>query len=141
MTALFRREAVQHSIKIYSELAEDTPEVLADRVQLQQVFMNLMLNAIEAMKNSGGKLTIGSRLTSEGQVMISIKDTGVGLSPENAEWIFDAFHTTKPQGTGMGLAITRSIVEGHGGRVWATTNLEGGATFHFTLPTEPEADT
>ncbi len=141
MTALFRREAVQHSIKIYSELAEDTPEVLTDRVQLQQVFMNLMLNAIEAMKDSGGKLTIGSRLTSEGQVMVSIKDTGVGLSAENAEWIFDAFHTTKPQGTGMGLAITRSIVEGHGGRVWATTNLEGGATFHFTLPTGPEADT
>ena len=141
MTALFRREAVQHSIKICSELAEDTPDVLADRVQLQQVFMNLMLNAIEAMKGSGGRLTISSRLTSEGQVMVSIKDTGVGLTPENAEWIFDAFHTTKPQGTGMGLAITRSIVEGHGGRVWATTNLEGGAIFHFTLPTGPEADT
>jgi PAS domain S-box-containing protein len=138
MTALLRKEAVRHSIKIHSELDEDMPNVLADRVQLQQVFMNLMLNAIEAMKDIGGKLTISSRLASEGQVMVSIGDTGVGLPAENTGRIFDAFHTTKPQGTGMGLAITRSIVEAHGGRVWATANSGAGATFHFTLPAKAE---
>jgi PAS domain S-box-containing protein len=140
MTALLRKEAVRHSIKIYSELHEDMPNVLADRVQLQQVFMNLMLNAIEAMKDAGGKLTISSRLTPEGQLIVSISDTGVGLPAENTERIFDAFHTTKPQGTGMGLAITRSIVEAHGGRLWATANQEAGATFHFTLAAKSEAD-
>jgi signal transduction histidine kinase len=142
MTALLRKEAVRHSIKIHSELLEDIPNVLADRVQLQQVFMNLMLNAIDAMKDTGGKLTISSRLTPEGQLIVSISDTGVGLPAENTERIFDAFHTTKPQGTGMGmgLAITRSIVEAHGGRVWATANQEAGATFHFTLAAKAEAD-
>jgi PAS domain S-box-containing protein len=140
LTALLRKEAVQHSIKIHSELHEDMPNVLADRVQLQQVFMNLMLNAIEAMKDTGGKLTISSRLTPEGQLVVSISDTGIGLPTENTEQIFDAFHTTKPQGTGMGLAITRSIVEAHGGRVWATANQEAGATFHFTLAAKAEAD-
>jgi signal transduction histidine kinase len=109
-------------------------------VQLQQVFMNLMLNAIDAMKDTGGKLTISSRLTPEGQLIVSISDTGVGLPTENTEQIFDAFHTTKPQGTGMGLAITRSIVEAHGGRLWATANQEAGATFHFTLSAKSEAE-
>jgi PAS domain S-box-containing protein len=139
MTALFMTEAVRHSIKIHSELHEDRPHVLADRVQLQQVFMNLMLNAIEAMRETGGKLTISSRLSPDGQLIVSISDMGVGLPAESAEQIFEAFHTTKPQGTGMGLAITRSIVEAHGGRVWATANPGAGATFHFTLPTEAEA--
>jgi PAS domain S-box-containing protein len=141
MTALLRKEAVRHSIKIHTELHDTMPKVLADRVQLQQVFMNLMLNAVDAMKDTGGKLTISSRLTPEGQLVVSISDTGVGLPTENTERIFDAFHTTKPQGTGMGLAITRSIVEAHGGRVWATANQEAGATFHFTLPARIEADT
>jgi signal transduction histidine kinase len=108
-------------------------------VQLQQVFMNLMLNAIDAMKETGGELTIKSGLNPEGQLLISISDTGVGLPAENSERIFDAFHTTKPQGTGMGLAITRSILESHGGRIWATRNQGAGATFHFTLPVEAEA--
>ena len=140
MTALLKKETVRHSIKIHSDLNEDMPNVLADRVQLQQVFMNLMLNAIEAMKDGGGKLTITSRRTPEGQLNVSIEDTGVGLPAGNTERIFDAFHSTKPQGTGMGLAITRSIVEAHGGRVWATVNQEAGATFHFTLPARAEAD-
>src|ERR1700747_1763895 len=139
MTALLRKEAVRHSIKIHSELREDIPNVLVDRVQLQQVFMNLMLNAIDAMKDTGGKLTISSRLTPEDLLVVSISDTGVGLSVENTERIFVAFHTTKPEGTGMGLAITRSIVESHGGRGWATANQGVGATFHFTLPIEAEA--
>jgi PAS domain S-box-containing protein len=140
MIALLRKETARHSIRIHSELEEDIPNVLADRVQLQQVFMNLMLNAIDAMQDTGGKLTISSRLTPEGQLIVSISDTGVGLPAENTERIFDAFHTTKPQGTGMGLAITRSIVEAHGGRVWFTANREAGATFHFTLPAKAEAD-
>jgi signal transduction histidine kinase len=139
MSALLRTEATRHSVTIHSEVDADTPRIVADRVQLQQVFMNLMLNAIEAMKDTGGELTIGTRANSEGQLVIAIRDTGVGLPAEGTERIFDAFHTTKPEGTGMGLAITRSIVESHGGRVWATANEGAGATFHFTLPSEPEA--
>jgi PAS domain S-box-containing protein len=139
IAVLLRSQAVRHSITIQSDLEANMPHVLADRVQLQQVFMNLMLNAIEAMKDTGGELTIRSRVHPEGQLVMSISDTGVGLPAENTERIFEAFHTTKPQGTGMGLAITRSIVESHGGRVWATANQGAGATFHFTLPIEAEA--
>jgi PAS domain S-box-containing protein len=141
MTDLFRTEAVRYSITIDSELDAALPNILADRVQLQQVFMNLMLNAIEAMKDGGGELRIAARANLEGQLMISISDTGVGLPAGNADRIFDAFHTTKPQGTGMGLTITRSLVESHGGRVWATCNPGSGATFHFTLPVGAEAQT
>jgi PAS domain S-box-containing protein len=138
MIVLLGDDAVRRSITIDSELDAETPNILADRVQLQQVFMNLMLNAIEAMKDAGGEMTIRSGLNREGQLLISISDTGVGLPLENAERIFDAFHTTKPQGTGMGLAITRSIVESHGGRVWAAANHGAGATFHFTLPPQAQ---
>src|SRR6201997_4198498 len=139
MTVLLGDEALRHSVTIRSELDEHVPHILADRVQLQQVFMNLMLNAIEAMKETGGELTIRSGLNPEGQLFFSISDTGVGLPAESSDRIFDAFHTTKPQGTGMGLAITRSILESHGGRIWATPNRGAGATFHFTLPVETEA--
>jgi PAS domain S-box-containing protein len=139
MIVLLSDEAVRHSITILSEIDAGTPNIMADRVQLQQVFMNLMLNAIEAMKDAGGQMTIRSGLNPADQLLISISDTGVGLPLENTERIFDAFHTTKPQGTGMGLAITRSIMESHGGRIWATPNRGGGATFHFTLPVETEA--
>jgi PAS domain S-box-containing protein len=138
MTVLLEEEALRRSVTIHSELDASMPNVLADRVQLQQVFMNLMLNAIEAMKDAGGELTITSGLNRESQLLISISDTGVGL-PESSDRIFDAFHTTKPQGTGMGLAITRSILESYGGRIWAGNNERGGATFHFTLPVQPEA--
>jgi len=139
MIVLLSDEAVRNSITILSEIDAETPNILADRVQLQQVFMNLMLNAIEAMKDAGGQMTIKSGLNQDDQLLISISDTGVGLPLENTERIFDAFHTTKPQGTGMGLAITRSIMESHGGRIWATANHGAGATFHFTLPVEAEA--
>jgi signal transduction histidine kinase len=137
MTVLLGEEALRRSVTIRSELDTSMPNVLADRVQLQQVFMNLMLNAIEAMKDTGGELTITSGLNRQSQLLISINDTGVGL-PESSDRIFDAFHTTKPQGTGMGLAITRSILESYGGRIWATANQGSGATFHFTLPVEAE---
>jgi signal transduction histidine kinase len=117
-----------------TELAAELPKITADRVQLQQVFMNLMLNAIEAMKDSGGELTVESKLQ-DGQLQFSVSDTGPGLPAGSVDQIFSAFFTTKPRGSGMGLAISRSIVESHGGRLWATAN-ERGATFHFTLPTQ-----
>jgi PAS domain S-box-containing protein len=139
MTALLRTEAARHAITIRAECEADMPQILADRVQLQQVLMNLMLNAIEAMKDTGGELTIKSRVNPEGHLSVSISDTGVGLPAEGADLIFDPFHTTKPQGTGMGLTISRSIVESYGGRVWATANEGAGATFQFTLPTGAEA--
>src|SRR5580700_3266109 len=139
MSALLRTEAARYSVTIRPEFEADPPQILADRVQLQQVLMNLMLNAIEAMKDIGGELTIRSHVNPEGHLTVSINDTGVGLPAEGADLIFDPFHTTKPQGTGMGLTITRSIVESYGGRVWATANQGAGATFHFTLPTGAEA--
>ena len=139
MTVLLSDEADRHGVTFHQELATDALKVMANRVQLQQVFMNLMLNAIEAMKSTGGRLTVRSRSNSEGRLFISISDTGKGLPPDSIERIFEPFHTTKPQGTGMGLTITRSIVESYGGRLWATANPELGATFHFTLPRESEA--
>jgi PAS domain S-box-containing protein len=138
MTGLLRGEADRHGITIHSELEADSPNILVNPVQLQQVFMNLMLNAIEAMKDTGGNLTIRSRVNPEGGLFVSISDTGIGLPAGSAEQIFEPFHTTKLQGTGMGLTITRSIVEAYGGRVWATANQGMGATFHFSLPSEAE---
>jgi PAS domain S-box-containing protein len=135
MIVLLRSEANRYSISIRIELAEDLPTVMADRVQLQQVFMNLMLNGIDAMKDmtGEGELTIKSE-ADDGQVLVSVSDTGVGLPPEQAEQIFKAFFTTKDQGTGMGLPISRSIIESHGGHLWATGASGRGATFRFTLP-------
>jgi signal transduction histidine kinase len=103
-------------------------------VQLQQVFMNLMLTGLEAMQDTGGVLTVKSLLREDGQIEIAVKDTGPGLPVGKADQIFDAFFTTKHQGSGMGLAISKSIVESHGGRIWANGNDGRGATFHFTLP-------
>jgi signal transduction histidine kinase len=117
-----------------TDLAKGVPKVLVDRVQLQQALMNLMLNGIEAMRNTTGELSIKSQLGADDQVLISVSDTGVGLPTGNADQIFDAFFTTKSQGTGLGLAITRSIIESHGGRIWATSNSGAGATFQFTVP-------
>jgi signal transduction histidine kinase len=139
MTLLLQHEATRYSISIRADLAADLPQVLADRVQLQQVLMNLMLNGIEAMKemNPAGELTIKSQ-QDDNQLLIAVSDTGPGLPPEQAGQIFKAFFTTKPQGTGMGLPISRSIIESHGGRLWPTANAGRGATFHFTLPSEGE---
>src|SRR5437660_988702 len=135
MIVLLRSEASRYSISIRSELAENLPKVMADRVQLQQVFMNLMLNGIDAMKETTGgrELTIKSE-AGDGQLLISVRDTGVGLPPEQADQIFRAFFTTKDNGTGMGLPISRSIIESHGGRLWAAGASGQGATFQFTLP-------
>lgn len=139
MTILLRAEAERYAIATHQEIDLCLPRLFASRVQLQQILMNLMLNAIEAMKDAGGEMTIKARIDSNGLVVTSVSDTGVGLVAENIERIFDPFHTTKPQGTGMGLTITRSIVESYGGRVWANPNQGPGATFHFTLPGETEA--
>src|SRR6476660_5366721 len=102
-------------------------------VLLQQVLMNLMINGIEAMGDTGGELTVTSKRSDDGQLLISVTDSGTGL-PDDIERIFEAFFTTKPQGTGMGLSISRRIVESHGGRLWASRNTGGGATFQFVLP-------
>ena len=131
--ALLRDAANQHSIPIRTEFDVELPLITADRVQLQQVLMNLMLNGIEAMKDTGGELTVRSE-RSDDRLLISVSDTGVGVPAEKLDQIFTAFFTTKPQGTGMGLAISRSIVESHGGRLWVKPNPGRGATFQFALP-------
>ncbi len=140
MIALLYSEATRHSVAVRTDLA-NVPEVMADRVQLQQVLMNLMINAMDAMKDAEGtrELVICTQKTEDSQLMISVSDTGVGLPPQQADQIFNAFFTTKPHGTGMGLRISRSIIEAHGGRLWATSNSGRGATFRFTLPSEATA--
>jgi PAS domain S-box-containing protein len=131
--SLVREEADRRSISVRTQLDAELPRISADRVQLQQVLMNLMLNGLEAMKGAG-ELTIRSRRDEESRPLISVSDVGVGLPVGESEKIFDAFFTTKPQGTGMGLAISRSIIASHGGRLWASANSGPWATFYFTLP-------
>jgi signal transduction histidine kinase len=141
MVALLQDEASRHSILIHSDRSLDLPPIMADRVQLQQVLMNLMLNSIEAMKgmDKPGRLTIKSQQDDGGQLLISVVDTGVGVPAEKMDQIFNPFFTSKSEGTGMGLPISRSIIESHGGRLWAASNPESGAIFHFTLPIERTA--
>jgi PAS domain S-box-containing protein len=136
MVVILGNEVAQYSIGVRMELAADLPQVRADRVQLQQVLMNLMINGIDAMKNVDGtrQLTLSSELTDEGLLLVSVQDTGMGLPANQADQMFTAFFTTKDYGTGMGLSISRSIIESHGGRLWASTNSERGASFQFTLP-------
>jgi C4-dicarboxylate-specific signal transduction histidine kinase/TolB-like protein len=137
MAGMMGSEAREHGVSIRADLKDVLPVTAADRVQLQQVLMNLMLNGIEAMKDGGGVLTVKSQLCEDAQIHISIHDTGPGLPVGKVDQIFDAFFTTKPQGSGMGLAISKSIVESQGGRIWANGDGEPGATFHFTLPAAP----
>jgi PAS domain S-box-containing protein len=138
MFLILHNEANRHSVNMRTDVAGVIPRVMADRVQLQQVLMNLMLNSIQAMEKTGGVLTIKAQLAQDGRVQISVSDIGIGLPADKAEQIFDAFFTTKPEGSGMGLAISRSIIDSHGGRLWAAPNDERGTTFHFTLPTAAE---
>jgi PAS domain S-box-containing protein len=137
MVLLLRGEANEYAVSIRTDLAADLPKIRADRVQLQQVLMNLMLNGIEAMKDAGGVVTVKSQLGEDGQIEISVTDTGPGLPLRKADQIFDAFFTTKPEGSGMGLAISKSIVESHGGRIWANGDGGRGATFYVALPAAP----
>jgi predicted ATPase/signal transduction histidine kinase len=134
--ALLRGEAVRYNISVRMELAADLPQIVGDRVQLQQVVMNLIVNGIEAMKEAEGirELVIKSQRAENERILVSVSDTGIGLPPQLAERIFDPFFTTKPHGTGMGLRISRSIIESHGGRLWAVESPGCGATFHVHLP-------
>ncbi len=140
MIVLLRGETTRYSISVRTELAADLPQVMGDRVQLQQVMMNLIMNSIDAMKDADGtrELVIKSQRTENNQVLVSVSDTGVGLPPQQPDQVFSAFFTTKPHGTGMGLRISRSIIESHGGRLWAADNSPRGASFCFTLPTKAE---
>jgi PAS domain S-box-containing protein len=139
VSALVQRELISHRVSVRTELASALPMILADRVQLQQVIINLVMNGIEAMQSvtdQPRELVIGSRQDEARQVLVSVTDCGVGISAENADRLFNPFFTTKSGGMGMGLSICRSIVEAHGGRLWATANVPHGATFHFTLPVD-----
>jgi len=141
MIVLLRSEATRYNITLRMELAADLPRIMGDRVQLQQVLMNLIVNGIDAMKevDAARGLAVKSHRTEEEEVLVSVSDTGVGLPPQQADQLFNAFFTTKPNGTGMGLRISRSIVESHGGRLWAEDNSPRGASFHFALPMKIEA--
>jgi PAS domain S-box-containing protein len=136
MIILLRGETTRYNIVVETDLAADLPKFLADRVQLQQVLMNLMINGIEAMKDANGmrELAIRSQRTQSEEVLVCVSDSGVGLPLDATEQIFNAFFTTKPDGTGMGLRISRSIIESHGGRLWAAGNSPRGASFYFLLP-------
>jgi PAS domain S-box-containing protein len=135
--ALLRSEARRYNISVRTELAADLPRILGDRVQLQQVAMNLIVNGIEAMRDIDGirEMLIKSQRVDNDRILVSMSDTGMGFPPQLAEQIFDPFFTTKPHGTGMGLRISRSIIESHGGRLWAVGSNGRGATFHWDLPT------
>src|ERR1017187_6498504 len=140
MMLLLHSEATRYSISMRTELSKDLPLIMGDRVQLQQVTMNLIINSIDAMKDVDGtrEITITSQRAENEQLQVSVSDTGIGLPSQRADQIFNAFFTTKPHGTGMGLRISRSIVESHGGRLWAADNSPRGARFAFTLPTKIE---
>jgi PAS domain S-box-containing protein len=141
MIVLLRGETTRYDILIGTELAPDLSPVMGDRVQLQQVMMNLIVNSIDAMKEVDGvrELAVKSQRMEKDEVLVAVSDSGVGLPMQQADQIFKAFFTTKPQGTGMGLSISRSIIESHGGRLWAADHSPRGASFYFTLPTKTEA--
>jgi C4-dicarboxylate-specific signal transduction histidine kinase len=138
---LVRRELASRRVSLRMDLGPDLPLVVADRVQLQQVLLNLVINGIEAMQSVTDRpreLVIRSRRDNAHQVLVAVADSGVGISAEHADRLFSAFFTTKSSGMGMGLSICRSIMEAHGGRLWATANVPHGATFQLTLPLKAE---
>ena len=135
--ALAQNRARRKGVQVKRELANDLPPVLGDRVQLQQVILNLVVNGIEAIvnnKNGERELSISSGKDGSNNLIVAVRDSGAGLDPANLERVFDAFFTTKANGMGMGLAISRTIIESPGGRLWATSNSPRGAVFQFTLP-------
>jgi NO-binding membrane sensor protein with MHYT domain len=140
--ALTRGEAMKNNVSVQTQLAEGLPPIQGDRVQLQQVLLNLIINAVQAMSgvSEGSRgLLIGTGKHESGGVLVAVQDSGPGLKPESFEHLFDSFYTTKPGGMGMGLSICRSIVEAHGGRIWATPNAGQGITVQFTLPIQATA--
>jgi signal transduction histidine kinase len=141
--ALTRSEVQRNRVALQTRLLGDLPAVSGDRIQLQQVILNLLINAIEAMREvSEGprEVLLGSDKNDSDDVLVAVRDSGPGLDAERLDHLFDAFYSTKPEGLGMGLAISRSIIEAHGGRLWATPNLPRGAVFQFTLPADGEED-
>jgi len=131
-------EAVKNGVSLLTELADSTPLIPGDRIQLQQVMLNLIINAVEAMSGVGNgarELLITTGKTASGDVLVAVRDSGPGLALAALERVFDPFYTSKPGGLGMGLSICRSIIEAHGGRLWASANVTRGATFQFTVPT------
>ena len=133
---LTRGEAVKNGVSVQMDLAEGLPFVQGDRVQLQQVILNLIINAFEAMSVSegAGELLISTRKAEKEGVLVAVRDSGPGLAPATLERLFESFYTTKPSGLGLGLSISRSIIEAHGGRLWASANVPHGAIFQFTVP-------
>jgi signal transduction histidine kinase len=134
-------EAMKNDVSVQTQLADDLPLIQGDRVQLQQVILNLIVNAVQAMSGvSGGarELLISTGAPETDGVLVSVRDSGPGLPPSRVERLFDAFYTTKAEGMGMGLSICRSIIEAHGGRLWASANLPSGAIFQFTVPVHPD---
>jgi signal transduction histidine kinase len=141
VVALTRGEVQRHRVSLQTRLARDLPLVVGDRIQLQQVLLNLIVNAIEAMSGAGAEtreLLVGSRRDDATGVLVAVQDSGPGLSSDSLDHLFEAFYTTKSEGIGMGLAISRAIVEAHGGRLWATPNVARGAVFQFRLPVAGE---
>ncbi len=140
--ALTRGEVMKNNVSVQTQLAEHLPLIQGDRVQLQQVILNLIINAVEAMSGITERtreLLIGTGKEASDRVLVAVQDSGPGLNPENCERLFDSFYTTKPGGMGMGLSICRSIVEAHGGRIWSTPNAGPGITVQFTLPINDQA--
>jgi C4-dicarboxylate-specific signal transduction histidine kinase len=138
---LTRNEATKNAVSLYAEFTDGLPLIRGDRIELQQVLLNLTLNAVEAMsgkKEGKQELAIATGRSESGDVLVSVRDTGPGLSPAVQENLFKAFYTTKPSGLGLGLSICRSIVERHGGRLWASANAPSGAVFQFALPVQPD---
>ena len=135
--ALARSEVQRHGVVVETHLAEEVPRILGDRIQLQQVLLNLVMNAIEAMSSVGAAprtLWVSSEPVASTDVLIAVRDSGPGLDPQSLDRLFDAFYTTKPHGLGLGLAISRRMIEAHGGRLWATANAPHGAVMQFTVP-------
>jgi len=144
VVAIVRNDLVGKKVSLRMELAHGLPKAEADRVEIQQVMLNLMMNAVEAMRNvegEGRNLLIRTARDESGSVLVEVQDSGVGIASENLDRIFDAFYTTRPEGMGMGLSICRTIVEAHGGRLWAESIKDKGATFRFTLPTVAATET
>jgi signal transduction histidine kinase len=139
--ALTRGELLNNGVSLRTQLAEGLPPIQGDRVELQQVMLNLIINAVEAMSGvseGSRELLVDTGTAGSDGVLVVVRDSGPGLAPAGLERLFDAFYTTKPSGLGMGLSICRSIVEAHGGRLWATANVPHGAIFQFTLPAQPD---
>jgi C4-dicarboxylate-specific signal transduction histidine kinase len=135
--ALARSEIERNRVSLQTRLSSDVPLILGDRIQLQQVILNLIINAVEAMGGTSDgprELVVSSKKNDLQDLLVAVRDSGPGLDPNSLDHLFTAFFTTKPKGMGMGLAISRSIIEAHGGRLWATQNNGQGATFQFTLP-------